>query len=39
MQLVVAGKCFNQKMFFKKYLIRFDIQWHVLPEIKCIADV
>ena len=31
LQLVVTGKCFNQKMFFKKYLIWFDIQWHVLP--------
>ena len=39
LQLVVAGKCFDQKMFFKKYLIRFDIQWHVLPEIKCITEV
>ena len=39
LQLVVAGKCFDQKIFFKKYLIWFDIQWHVLPGIKCIADV
>ena len=39
LQLVVAGKCFNQNIFFKKYLIRFDIQWHVLPEIKCITEV
>ena len=39
LQLVVAGKCFDQKMFFKKYLIRFDIQWHVLPGIKCITEV
>ena len=39
LQLVVAGKCFDQKIFFKKYLIRFDIQWHVLPEIKCITEV
>ena len=39
LQLVVAGKCFDQKMFFKEYLIRFDIQWHVLPGIKCITDV
>ena len=39
LQLVVAGKCFNQKMFFKKYLIRFDIEWHVLPRIKCITEV
>ena len=39
LQLVVAGKCFDQKMFFKKHLIRFDIKWHVLPGIKCIADV
>ena len=29
LQLVVAGK----------YLIRFDIQWLVLPEIKCITEV
>ena len=36
--LVVAGKCFYQKIFFKKYLIRFDIQWHVLAGIKCITD-
>ena len=39
LQLVVTGKCFDQKIFFKKYLIRFDIQWHVLPGIKCITDV
>ena len=39
LQLVVAGKCFEQKIFFKKYLIRFDIQWHVLPGIKCITEV
>ena len=39
LQLVVAENCFNQKMFFKKYLIRFDIEWHVLPRIKCITDV
>ena len=39
LQLVVAGKCFDQKIFFKKYLIRFDIQWHVLPGIKCITEV
>ena len=39
LQLVVAGKCFDQKIFLKKYLIRFDIQWHVLPGIKCITDV
>ena len=38
LQLVVAGKCFNQKMLFKEYLIWFDIQWHVLPEIKCITE-
>ena len=36
---VVAGNCFDQKIFFKKYLIRFDIQWHVLPGIKCITEV
>ena len=34
---VVAGKCFDQNIFFKKYLIQFDIQWHVLPGIKCIT--
>ena len=39
LQLVVTGKCFNQKMFFRKYLIWFDIEWHVLPGIKCIIDV
>ena len=39
LQLVVAGKCFDQKMFFKKCLIRFDIEWHVLSGIKWIADV
>ena len=39
LQLVVAGKCFDQNIFFKKYLIRFDIQWHVLPGIKCITEV
>ena len=39
LQLVVAGKCFDQKMFFKKYLIRFDIQWHVLLGINCITEV
>ena len=39
LQLVVAGKCFDQKIFFKKYLIRFDIQWHVLPGIKCITEI
>ena len=39
LQLVVAGKCFDQKIFFKKYLMRFDIQWHVLPGIKCITEV
>ena len=39
LQLVVAGKCFNQNIFFKKYLIRFDIQWHMLPGIKCITEV
>ena len=37
LQLVVAGKCFDQNIFFKKYLIQFDIQWHVLPGIKCIT--
>ena len=39
LQLVVAGKCFDQKIYFRKYLIRFDIQWHVLPGIKCITEV
>ena len=39
LQLVVAGKCFDQNIFFKKYLIQFDIQWHVLPRIKCITEV
>ena len=39
LQLVVAGKCFDQKIFFKKYLSRFDIQWHVLSGIKCITVV
>ena len=39
LQLIVAGKCFNQNMLFKKYLIRFDIQWHVLSGIKCITEV
>ena len=32
-------KCFNQKIFFKICVIRFDIQWHVLPGIKCITEV
>ena len=39
LQLVVTGKCFNQNIFLKKYLIRFDIQWHVLPGIKCTTEV
>ena len=39
LQLVVTGKCFDQKIFFKKYLIRFDIEWHVLPRIKRITQV
>ena len=39
LQLVVAGKCFNQDIFFKKYLMWFNIQWHVLPGIKCITKV
>ena len=39
LQLVVAGKCFGQNIFFKKYLIRFDIQWHMLPGITCITDI
>ena len=38
LRLVVAGKCFYQKKFLKKYLIRFDIQWHVLAGIKCITE-
>ena len=36
---VVAGKCFDQNIFFKKYLIRVNIQWHVLPGIKCITSL
>ena len=39
LQLVVAGKCFDQKILFKKYLMWFDIQWHVLRGIKCITEV
>ena len=39
LRLVVAGKYFDQTIFLKKYLIRFDIQWHVLPGIKCITEV
>ena len=41
LQLVVAvvAKCFHQKIFLKKYLIQFDIQWHGLPGIKCITEV
>ena len=39
LQLVVVGKCFDQNIFLKKYLMRFDIQWHVLPGIKCITEV
>ena len=39
LQLVVAGKCFDQKIFLKKYLMRFDIQWHVFPGTKCITEV
>ena len=39
LQLVVTEKCFDQKIFFKKYLMWFDIQWHVLPGIKCITEV
>ena len=38
LQLVV-GKCFDQKIFFKKYLIRFDIRWHAFRGIKCITEV
>ena len=38
-QLVVAGKCFDQKIFLEKYLIWFHIQCHVLPGIKCITGV
>ena len=37
--LVVAGKYFDQTIFKKKYLIWFDIQWHVLLGIKCITEV
>ena len=32
-------KMFWPKYIFKKYLIPFDIQWHVLPGFKCITDV
>ena len=39
LQLVVTGKSFHQKIFLKKYLIKFDIQWHVLPGIKSITEV
>ena len=39
LQVVVAGKCFDQNMFLKKHLIWFDIQWHVLPGIMCIPEV
>ena len=39
LQLVVIGKCFDQKIIFKKYLIRFYIQWHVLPRIKWVTEV
>ena len=39
LQLVVTGKYFDQNKFFKKYLVWFDIQWHVLPGIKCITEV
>ena len=39
LQLVVIGKCFDQNIFFKKYLIRFDIQWHVHPWNKYITEV
>ena len=39
LRLVVAGKYLDQKIFLKKYLSRFDIQWNVLPGIKCITDV
>ena len=39
LRLVVAGKYFDQTIFLKKYLIRFNIQWHVLPGIKCITEV
>ena len=39
LELVITGKCLNQNIFLKKYLIWFDIQWHVLWGIKCITDV
>ena len=39
LQLVVSENFFDQNIFLKKYLIRFDIQWHVLLGIKCITDV
>ena len=39
LQLLLAGKCFDQNTFLKKYIIWFDIQLHVLPGIKCITEV
>ena len=39
LRLVVARKYFDQTILLKKHLIRFDIQWHVLPGIKCITEV
>ena len=39
LQFVVAGKSFDQNIFFKKYLWQFDIQWHVLAGIKCKTEV
>ena len=35
----VSQDVFNQNIFFKKHLIWFDIQCHVLPGIKCITEV
>ena len=39
LQLIVTGKCFDQKIFLKKYLTPLDIQWHVPPGIKCTTEV
>ena len=38
LQLVVLENV-STKIYFLKYLMRFDIQWHVLPGIKCITEV
>ena len=39
LRLAAARKYFDQTIFLKKYLIRFDVQWHVLPGIKCTTEV